>query len=40
MTFYHHEFASPSDQQTDNVPSTSDQEVDDHKAVSREYEVS
>ena len=36
----YNEFASPSDQQTDNVPSMSDQEVDDHKAVSRENGVS
>ena len=34
------EFASPSDQQTDNVPSMSDQEVDDHEAVRRENDVS
>ena len=36
----YNEFASPSDQQTDNVPSMSDQEVDDHEAVSRGNDVS
>ena len=36
----YNEFVSPSDQQTDNVPSMSDQEVDDHEAVSRENDVS
>ena len=34
------EFTSPSDQQSDNVPSMSDQEVDDHEAVSRENDMS
>ena len=36
----YNEFASPSDQQTDNVPFMSDQEIDDHEAVSREDDVS
>ena len=34
------EFASPSDEQTDNVPSMSDQKVDDHEAVRRENDLS